>query len=139
MSRFTRCLSILLSVAIAAGSVSYALCTATGDKEGETHSLRHSHGGYEHLHHHHHRDAAGGSEQHDDHDDFDHLPLDLKAVWTAASSRQTEAPPVLPPATCVAPAITERRTGECRGIPPPRAGPDPTRQLRQIRSNVLLV
>jgi hypothetical protein len=126
-------------VAIAAGSVSYALCTATGDKEGETHSLRHSHGGYEHIHHHHHSDTAGGNERHDNHEGCDHLPLDLKAVWTAASSRQTESPPLLPQATCVALAINECQACECRGVPPPRAGPDPTRQLRQIRSNVLLV
>ena len=112
-----------------------------GDDEGDAHSLRHSHGGYEHLHHHHHHhDAAGDETQEDDHDGFDHLPIDLKAVWTTSRSQQAEPPPVFPPAICVAMVIADCRPGECRGVPPPLVGPpDPTRQLRQIRSNVLLV
>jgi hypothetical protein len=120
--------------------MSYRLCSAAGDEAGDAHSLRHSHGSYEHLHHHHHDDAADDESHDDDHDGFDHLPIDLKAVLSAPRSRQAEAPPVFPPAACVDPVMTDRRAGECRGVPPPRAGPpDPTRQLRQIRSNVLLV
>lgn len=140
MTRFTRSLSVMLSVAIATASMSYELCGAAGEDAGDAHSLHHSHGGYQHLHHHHHHDnAAGGGDHDDDHDGLDHLPIDLKAVWTTRYSQQAETPTVFPPATCVAWPITARRIDVCHGVPPPLVGPDPTRQLRQIRSIVLLV
>ncbi len=71
---------------------------------------------------------------------MDHVPVDLKATWTTPRSRLAEAPPTVPPPAASAPvAVRLGQEAACRGIPPPRAGPDPTRQLRQIRSIVLLV
>jgi hypothetical protein len=140
MGPSARSLTFFLSAAIAVGSVSYELCSAVNDEDGDAHGQLHSHGDYEHDHHHHHDDGADDGEHDDDHHGVDHVPVDLKAVWTTPRSRRTEAPPIVPPpAACVPVAIVPRQDGECRGIPPPRAGPDPTRQLRQIRSIVLLV
>ncbi len=138
MNRSARCLTVFLAAVIAVGSMSYELCSGLGDEDGDAHALGHSHGDYTHLHHHHHHDDADREDHDDDHDGFDHVPIDLKTVWTAPRSRQTEAPPVWP-APCVTLVISGGQASERRELPPPRAGPDPTRQLRQIRSIVLLV
>ncbi len=144
MSRFDRSLIVLLAVAIAAGSVSVELCSVLGDEHDDIDSLRHSHGGYEHHHHHHHHHDGGvdGEEHDDDHGGFDHVPNDLKSVWTAPRSKLIDAPPVPPMlvlAPDAAPGVVPGEAGVGCGLPPPRAGPDPTRQLRQIRTIVLLV
>ena len=130
-------MAVFLSVLVAAGNLSYGLCGTVGDDRGDVHSLRHSHGGYEHHRHHHHNDTDGG--QGGEHDGIDHVSNDLKTVRSSPRLWQLEAPSAWQQAPSVTVVIAAAQAGENRGITSPRAGPDPSRQLRQIRSIVLLV